>query len=144
METMRLRAYQQRLVHVALSYNTVVILPTGAGKTLIAGELFRRKVGPSVFFVPACVLVEQQADALRSWTQLSVGKYMGGLSFPSTYDILVTTPKAFESAQVRGTAPPYSTKVQPCIFSSKPNQIKCQYTITTTVLMHQCIPYNTY
>jgi len=108
MEPVSLRAYQQRLVDVARAYNTVVILPTGAGKTLIAGELMRCKGGPSVFLVPACVLVKQQAIALRSWTKLSVEEYMGGMQFPSSWEILVTTPKAFESAQTRGTAPPWS------------------------------------
>ena len=108
MEPVSLRAYQQRLVDIAIAYNTVVILPTGAGKTLIAGELMRCKGGLSVFLVPACVLVKQQAIALRSWTKLSVEEHMGGMQFPSAFDILVTTPKAFESAQIRGTAPPWS------------------------------------
>ena len=96
MEPVSLRAYQQRIVDVAIARNTIVVLPTGAGKTLIAGELMRCNGGPSVFLVPARVLVKQQAIALRSWTKVSVEEYMGGMKFPHAFDILVTTPKAFE------------------------------------------------
>ena len=109
-QMMRLRAYQSRIVSVAAAVNTVAVLPTGAGKTLIAAELIRvrRAACPqskSLFLVPTCLLVSQQAQELRSWTQLEVGEYMGGIALPQEFDVLVSTPKAFEMAQRRGEAP---------------------------------------
>jgi superfamily II DNA or RNA helicase len=46
--------------------------------------------------------VEQQAKAVREWTGMRVEEYMGdGRTFPHVFDVLVTTPKAFEIAQGR-------------------------------------------
>ena len=42
------------------------------------------------------MLVEQQAKALREWTGLVVAEYMGGMRLAAVFDVLVTTPKAFE------------------------------------------------
>ena len=47
------------------------------------------------------VLVGQQANAIREWTQITVAEYKGGMSFPTHFDVLVTTPKAFEIQQNR-------------------------------------------
>jgi len=101
--TIRLRSYQAGIVQQALrGGNTIAVLPTGSGKTLIAAELMRQ-VGPrSLFFVPTILLVEQQAQAVRNWTGANVAEYFGGASEPSEFDILVTTPKAFQMAQARG------------------------------------------
>lgn len=102
---MQLRPYQERIVVSAINAgNTIVILPTGAGKTLIASELIRRLDAPCLFLVPMCLLVEQQAKAVRDWTGLHVGEFMGGMVLPSGFDVLVSTPKAFETAQARGHA----------------------------------------
>lgn len=91
------------MINIAQEKNIIVILPTGAGKTLIVAELIRRRqtnsTKPSIFFVPTCMLVVQQAAAIREWTHLNVGEYMGGLKFPDNFDVLVTTPKAFEIKQ---------------------------------------------
>ena len=103
-----LRAYQLRMVTVAEKVNTVVVLPTGAGKTLVAAELIKRRGGKSLFLVPTCMLVEQQAGQLRSWTGMIVGEYMSGNTFPSQCDILVSTPKSFETAMLRSIAPGWS------------------------------------
>ena len=67
---MQLRPYQTRIVTDALAGNTIVILPTGAGKTLIAAELISKLGAPCLFLVPMCLLVEQQAQAVRDWTGL--------------------------------------------------------------------------
>lgn len=97
--TIVLRPYQTRIVEQAIEANTIVVLPTGAGKTLIAGELIKRFGTPALFLVPTVLLVEQQEAALRSWTNLDVRPYQGGASLPPSFDILVSTPKAFETAQ---------------------------------------------
>ena len=100
---MQLRGYQQRIVDDALTTgNTIVVLPTGAGKTLIASELMKR-LGPGcLFLVPTCLLVEQQAKAIREWTGLRVAEFMGGASMPQQFDVLVSTPKAFHTMQAKG------------------------------------------
>jgi len=100
----QLRSYQVRIVEQALSSQkgTVVVLPTGAGKTLVAAELIRAVGGCSLFLVPTCLLVEQQAAAIRSWTGSNVKEYMGGAQLPAAFDVLVSTPKAFQIAQAKG------------------------------------------
>jgi ERCC4-related helicase len=99
---MKLRNYQDRIAAVAAVHNTIVMLPTGSGKTLIAAEVIKKIGPPAVFFVPTCLLVEQQAAAIRDWTSLRVSEFMGGAKLDCNFDVLVTTPKAFEVAQARG------------------------------------------
>jgi ERCC4-related helicase len=98
-----LRCYQLRIVQDAMQCgNTLVMLPTGSGKTLIAAEVARRVGAKVLFLVPTRLLVEQQAKAVREWTGMRVEEYMGdGRTFPHVFDVLVTTPKAFEIAQGR-------------------------------------------
>lgn len=105
-----LRPYQQRIVAEAQDASTIVVLPTGSGKTAIAAVVMFRAlmraratcytvIKPiAVFLVPTCLLVEQQCQALRYWTNgLVVVPFMGGMVLPEifTFDILVSTPKAF-------------------------------------------------
>lgn len=97
---LRLRSYQERIVKEGVKHNTLIVLPTGSGKTLIAAEAIRRVGTPAIFFVPTVLLVEQQKKALESWTGLDVHPYAGGMYLPPHFDILVSTPKAFEDAQV--------------------------------------------
>ena len=100
---MQLRGYQERIVtEVRAAGNAIVVLPTGAGKTLIASELITG-LGPPCL-VPTCMLVEQQARAAREWTGLQVAEFMGGVSVPQRFDVLVSTPKAFQMTQSRGAA----------------------------------------
>ena len=118
-----LRAYQLRIATEVGARNSLILLPTGAGKTLIAAEVIRRRSDgirggtsraedshqaasrlpfKTLFLVPTCFLVGQQAQALRSHrNNHQVGEYMGGLQFPSGADTLVSTPQAFISAQRR-------------------------------------------
>lgn len=107
---MTLRGYQSRIAKTCEDANTIVILPTGSGKTLIAAELIKRlhggdeKAAPALFLVPTCILVDQQANALRSWTGLVVAKYRGGVALPGFFNVLVSTPEAFKVAQRRNRA----------------------------------------
>ena len=114
-----LRAYQSRILSEVEGKNAIVVLPTGAGKTAIAGELVRRRIiaqlqGNSkqsgkkcLFLVPTINLVEQQAAFLRVWCadvcgENMVAQYHGDSSLPhSGFNILVSTPKAFLTAQSR-------------------------------------------
>ena len=108
---MKLRAYQKRIVEAVKFANSVVVLPTGAGKTLIAAESILGESRMSLFLVPTILLVEQQAREIRSWIESSssssrvVAEYFGGTAFPlsairnSPTGVLVSTPKAFSIAQ---------------------------------------------
>jgi len=94
--TTPLRGYQQRASLKAQAKNTIIVLPTGAGKTLAAADISmhfisqRQKV---LFLVPTRLLVEQQAKCLRFETRGIVSEFMGDSKAPSTaFDILVATP----------------------------------------------------
>lgn len=102
---MPLREYQLRIADDCVKHNTIVLLPTGSGKTLIAAEAIRQLRAPTLFLVPTISLVEQQSTAIRGFlsaSMLHVGQYYGGMPIPQGFDILVATPKAFESALQRG------------------------------------------
>ncbi len=101
----QLRNYQKRIADVAMEQNTVVLLPTGAGKTFIAGSVIARIGGIAVFFVPTIPLVSQQATALRSLPKMpTVEEFHGEKPVPrnNPFSVLVSTPKAFHTAQSRG------------------------------------------
>ncbi|XP_057984825.1 endoribonuclease Dicer homolog 2 isoform X10 [Hevea brasiliensis] len=106
------RSYQLEALEKALKQNTVLLLETGSGKTLVAIMLLRsyahllRKPSPfiAVFLVPQVVLVHQQAEAVESHTDLIVGKYCGemGVDFRDAaswkqrlqkHEVLVMTPQ---------------------------------------------------
>ena len=100
-----LRRYQRRIVNNASEKNTLVVLPTGAGKTAIAAKIMlntiqEHKGSKGLFLVPTVLLVKQQAKALREWCGdevLKIGEFKGGMDLPAdtAWDILVSTPKAF-------------------------------------------------
>ena len=100
-----LRSYQKRLVQAGLAANTIVVLPTGAGKTLIAADVIEKRLpGTALILVPTCLLVEQQATAVRDWlgSDRVVVEFMGGMKIPTRFDVLVSTPKAFLIKQSHG------------------------------------------
>lgn len=109
MAFVKLRGYQSRMVEKAMSGNTIVMLPTGSGKTLIAAEAVRRVLegrgsdAKCLFLVPKVVLVQQQAAEIRNWLgqRTSVGEFHGELSLPEAFDVLVATPDKLLSAQTR-------------------------------------------
>lgn len=120
---MQLRTYQKRVVDEVGSANAIVRMPTGSGKTFVAGECLKRAheaaaaqatssgtstsmLPKGLFLVPTCELVGQQAKALRLWTRLRVSEFMGSLKDPvkRNFDILVSTPEAFRMLQMRDRA----------------------------------------
>ena len=110
-----LRRYQQRIVEQSRNENIIVRLPTGAGKTLVAAEMIREnfqgefqnlKDKKALMFVPATVLIKQQANEVERWLRkhgvsARVNQFRGGLAFPMGFDVLICTPKAFENAQAK-------------------------------------------
>lgn len=76
------RKYQVEMFLKSVLRNTIVYLPTGAGKTLVAAMLIKRMkdLNPKkkvLFLVNTVHLVIQQGDFIASQTQLKVGKYYG-------------------------------------------------------------------
>jgi hypothetical protein len=76
------REYQIELYVCALLENSVIYLPTGAGKTMIAAMIcaYMKKINPEkrIFFVTDRIpLVFQQASYLRLQTGLTVGEFCG-------------------------------------------------------------------
>ena len=63
------RAYQVNIAKACLERSTLVVLPTGMGKTVIAAmviaEILRRKGGKILLLAPTKPLVEQHAASLR-------------------------------------------------------------------------------
>lgn len=114
---LKLRPYQERIAAAAVERNTLVVLPTGAGKTLIAATVIQRICGPfssysenkdpsALFLVPTRLLVQQQAKALRESIPFAhVAEFTGGIEMPAKFDVLVSTPKAFQVRQLRASSP---------------------------------------
>lgn len=97
-----LRNYQNVAIEKAKLQSLIVLLPTGSGKTLIAAGVsaFHANQGRKVLFlVPTCMLVQQQAKAIRNETGLVVVEYMGGVNLSSIsstqWHVIVSTPAAF-------------------------------------------------
>ena len=71
----RVRGYQAELIHDAKTENSIVVAPTGSGKTLVAAELTRHHMTSSVFprdytaifIVDKVPLVLQQAEKLLEY-----------------------------------------------------------------------------
>ncbi len=63
------RAYQVNIARACLERSTLVVLPTGMGKTVVAAmviaEILRRKGGKILLLAPTKPLVEQHAASLR-------------------------------------------------------------------------------
>lgn len=91
LDVMKPRPYQDQLLEIAMQRNTIVYLPTGAGKTYIALMTMKRLAGDltrsladggkrSIFIVNTVVLANQQMEAIRRATALRVAKYTGDMN----------------------------------------------------------------
>ncbi|CAN0067320.1 unnamed protein product, partial [Sphacelaria rigidula] len=92
-----LRGYQSRIAKECERANTIVVLPTGSGKTLIAADAIKKLGGRALLLVPTRLLVEQQRAAVHDFTGLRVAGFKGGMIPPPrwSFDVLVATPEAF-------------------------------------------------
>jgi len=72
--TVEKREYQINIAKNALNGNTLVVLPTGLGKTIIAilvlVEILYRKDGKILFLAPTKPLVEQHARTIKNLTKI--------------------------------------------------------------------------
>lgn len=113
-----LRGYQEECLRTAVRQNSIVVLPTGTGKTLIAVKVIDhfRALAPEkcvLFLVPTKALVGQQAEYCRSHCAVSepvrelCGMEMDGCAQLHWTEItetklLVGTPEVFRRALDKG------------------------------------------
>jgi len=93
---LKIRQYQLDLYKAASRRNVIAYLDTGSGKTFISVLLIRdvhakcsktEKPKGSIFFlVPRKVLVKQQADVIKKFTDLEVSEHSGDRSNEDVWD----------------------------------------------------------
>jgi len=79
--------FQLELSRIALDHDTLIVLPTGLGKTVIAGlvaaEVLRRGPGKVLFLAPTRPLVQQHADTFGRWfRRLTRARFTGTVHHP--------------------------------------------------------------
>jgi Fanconi anemia group M protein len=87
------RAYQVNIAQACLERSTLVVLPTGMGKTVIAAmvvaEVLRRKGGKVLFLAPTKPLVEQHAASLRNLLVVDrIALFTGEVTSPEERELL--------------------------------------------------------
>lgn len=87
------RAYQVNIARACLERSTLVVLPTGMGKTVIAAmvvaEIVRRKGGKVLFLAPTKPLVEQHAASMRDLLVVDrIALFTGEATSPEERELL--------------------------------------------------------
>ena len=87
------RAYQVNIARACLERSTLVVLPTGMGKTVIAAiviaEVLRRHGGKVLFLAPTKPLVEQHAASLRAFLVVDrIALFTGEATSPEERELL--------------------------------------------------------
>lgn len=107
-DTVEHRDYQVNIARASMDENTLVVLPTGMGKTIIAliviAETLTRKKGKILFMAPTKPLVEQHADFIRKFlVPQNIAIFTGEVA-PSNRDemwknsgIIVSTPQVISN-----------------------------------------------
>ncbi len=103
------RAYQVNIAKACLSRSTLVVLPTGMGKTVVAAmviaETLRSKGGKILFLAPTKPLVEQHAASLRDILLVErIAVFTGEVASPEDRElkwrenkIIVSTPQVIKN-----------------------------------------------
>jgi len=104
------RLYQEKILATAVKGNTLVVLPTGLGKTLIAIMLgiVKQKSGKVVFLAPTKPLVEQHAKTIEEVTGITPAVLHGRIPFEKRKSLwensswIVETPQTLQNDLLRG------------------------------------------
>ncbi|AGB05275.1 ERCC4-like helicase [Aciduliprofundum sp. MAR08-339] len=111
--TVEKREYQVKIAESALKGNTLVVLPTGLGKTIIAilvlVEVLNKKGGKILFLAPTKPLVEQHARTVKNLTKIEnlavltgdVGKKKRRGMIKDA-DIIIATPQVIQNDVISG------------------------------------------
>lgn len=114
-ETIEEREYQLSIAQSCLKRSTLVVLPTGMGKTVIAvmvlAETLQRKEGKSLFLAPTKPLVEQHASSIEFFFKDVKPAVFTGEVPPHTrpalwkdYRVVVSTPQVIVNDLESGRA----------------------------------------
>lgn len=109
----RAREYQVNISSTALKGNTLVVLPTGLGKTvialLVAAERLRRSEGICVVLAPTKPLVEQHYQFFKDCLNIDpgllalwTGETPMGKRFFTDYRLVFATPQLFRNEILKG------------------------------------------
>lgn len=101
------RAYQVNIARSCLERSTLIVLPTGMGKTVVAllviAEVLRQGRGKVLLLAPTKPLVEQHAAFLKEHLKAEVGLMTGEVAPPDREliwrqeDVVVSTPQVVEN-----------------------------------------------
>jgi superfamily II DNA or RNA helicase len=96
--TITMRAYQKRALDSwdKAGRRGVIVLPTGAGKTVIAMKAIEQVNRPTIIIVPTLDLLEQWRRRIEEELSIAVGVYGGGES-----SVKAVTVSTYESAYLR-------------------------------------------
>ncbi len=109
------REYQVKIAKSCLKGNTLVVLPTGLGKTIIAillmAEVLHRKGGKILFLAPTKPLVEQHARSVKSLMNVNpedVAVFTGEVKKKNREErwkdakIIISTPQVIQNDLISG------------------------------------------
>ncbi|HLM91317.1 MAG TPA: DEAD/DEAH box helicase [Thermoplasmata archaeon] len=105
--------FQIELARIGLEEDLLVVLPTGLGKTVIAGliasEVLRRQDGKVLVLAPTRPLVQQHADSFRHWfIPLRIARFTGTVHRPvregswADADLVFATPEIVQNDLAAG------------------------------------------
>jgi hypothetical protein len=140
------RQYQLEISETALFYNTLVSLPTGLGKTLIAGVVLYNyyrwfPTGKLIFMAPTLPLVSQQAEACYNImgipekdTAILTGKIKPSARFElwRTRRVFYCTPQTVQKDLLSEEATSFSSQVC-CIVLDEAHKASGDYAYTKVV-----------
>ena len=107
------RAYQVNIAGSALRGNTLVVLPTGLGKTIIAilviVEILHKKGGKVIFLAPTKPLVEQHSKTIKNLTKIKdITVFTGEVAKKKRREmwekakIVISTPQVIQNDLISG------------------------------------------
>lgn len=101
-----LRPYQQQTVEAvesgwAEAKRQLVVLPTGAGKTVVASEIIRRQPGRTLFLAHREELIDQAIDKIRTFTGISAEKEKANHRASPDAEVVVASIQTMQSDRLK-------------------------------------------